>query len=174
MSELNNPFASPLLSRLQTDIATAQAAEGQSCWRDGRLLVVVNAGSELPHCCVKCNAPPLTEVRLKLAWAHPALPYVANWGVTGGDSDFDHAEEGNGPRTTLRSTFRATQTDAINCWRNLVALPDLADWRYCDARSGSRPAIHCGWNCRISEPDLLILGRNHLGGCLANSEPQTN
>jgi hypothetical protein len=58
-----NPYAAP-----QTSFETRHAAA--FCSRKGTTLIVP-AGAQLPHRCVKCNAPAEMEVR-KFSWHHPA------------------------------------------------------------------------------------------------------
>jgi hypothetical protein len=58
-----NPYAAP-----QTSFE--HQAPASTCSRQGKTLIVP-AGAQLPHRCVKCNAPAELELR-KFSWHHPA------------------------------------------------------------------------------------------------------
>ncbi len=57
-----NPYAPPQ--------AALDTREGTDCWRDGKELVVP-AGAELPHRCVKCDAPAVMDRPRTFTWHSP-------------------------------------------------------------------------------------------------------
>lgn len=57
-----NPYAPPQ--------AALEAREGIDCWREGKELVVPT-GAELPHRCVKCNAPAVMDKPRQFTWHSP-------------------------------------------------------------------------------------------------------
>lgn len=65
-----NPYAPPT-----ADLATPGDG-GTDAWRQGRKLILRHGG-QLPHRCVKCNAPAVTPIKQrKVYWHHPAV-YLA-------------------------------------------------------------------------------------------------
>lgn len=58
----DNPYAPP--------VSGGHRQAGPGCYRSGKELVVL-AGAELPHRCVKCNAPATMDKPKTYAWHHP-------------------------------------------------------------------------------------------------------
>jgi len=62
-----NPYAPP-------QAAVDGGGATSEYWREGDKALHVERGADLPHRCVKCNAPAVTPIKSrKIYWHHPAL-----------------------------------------------------------------------------------------------------